>query len=187
MLPAGAPHPGKHMKAAFQAVLAITITAAFSTTFAAKGATSRISISGGNLDRPVDIRNTTVTHEFQIWSGPGTSSCAAGHCVDGTEGFIVDWSAGAVMARPSGLPQYRIAFFVEEEGVSGQRASERLAYVVLYEYDPAGDQGFVYLPGKADQWHELNWSSIYRRGLEGNWFHATRAWQDAVVPLISPR
>jgi hypothetical protein len=48
-------------------------------------------------------------------------------------------------------------------------------------------QGFVYLPGKGDQWQELNWGSIYRGGLEGHWFRATRVWQDAVVPLISSR
>ena len=175
------------MKTAFRAILTIIIAAGFSTAFAAKGATSRINISGGNLDRPVDIRNEAVLEAFQIWSGPGTSSCVAGQCVEGTEGFIVDWSAGAVAARPNRLPRYQIAFFVEEEGVGRQPAAERLAYVVLYEYDSARAQGFVYLPGKGDQWNELNWGSIYRHGLEGAWFRATRAWQDAVVPLISQR
>ncbi|HEV3062326.1 MAG TPA: hypothetical protein VGY48_29015 [Vicinamibacterales bacterium] len=175
------------MKTAFQAVLAIIIAVGFSTALGAKGATSRISISGGNLGRPIDIRNEAVLEAFQIWSGPGTSSCASGQCVEGTEGFIVDWSAGAVVARPSGLPRYQIAFFVQEGGVGGQPAPERLAYVVLYEYDSARAEGFVYLPGKGDQWQELNWGSIYRHGLEGGWFRATRAWQDAVVPLISQR
>jgi hypothetical protein len=73
-----------------------------------------------------------------------------------------------------------------DERVPGPPRPEELAYVVSYEYDPARAQGFVYLPGNGDPWYALNSRSIYR-GLEGNWFRATRAWQDAVVPLISQR
>jgi hypothetical protein len=175
------------VKIAFHTVLAVIMALGLPAALAAKGATSRINISGGSLDRPVDIRSATVTRQFQIWSGPGTTTCtAARRCVEGRDGFIVDWSAGPVGAKPDGLQRYQIAFFVQEDGVAGQQAPEQLAYVVVYEYDPAHNQGFVYLPGKDDPWHELNWGSIYRGGLAG-WFHATHAWQDAVVPLISQR
>jgi len=169
-----------------RAAVAVIMIAGFSVALAAKGSTSRISISGGNLADSLEIREADVVNEFQIWAGPGTRSCVAGHCAEGSEGFIVDWSAGAVSARPSGLRRYQVSFFVEGKQSPAQPKPERLAYVVLYEHDPVRSQGFVYLPGKGDQWQELNWGSIYRR-LEGHWFRATRAWQDVVVPLISSR
>jgi len=173
-------------KAPFRVVAAVMV-AGFSTVLAGKGATSRITISGDILAAPIEIRDPAIVIQFQIWAGPGTRSCVAGHCREGAEGFIVDWSAGAVAGVPSGLRRYQVSFFVEEERSASKPTPERLAYIVRYEYDPMRSQGFVYLPGKGDQWQELNWGSIYRGGLEGHWFRATRAWQDAVVPLISPR
>ena len=175
------------MKVTSRALVAVTIAAGLSTTLAAKGSTSRITISGGDLASSLEIRDPSIVKQFQIWTGPGTQTCVGGraNCVEGTEGFIVNWPAGTVVERPSGLQRYEISFFVVDERLPGQTHHEELAYVVWYEYDPAGSQGFVYLPGKGDRWHELNGGSIYRGGPEGHWFRATRAWQDAVVPLIS--
>jgi hypothetical protein len=177
---------GERGKAFFLVVVAVMV-AGSSVALAGKGSISRISISGDTLAAPIEIRDPAIVSEFQIWAGPGTRSCVAGHCVEGTEGFIVDWSAGAVSGVPGGLRRYQVSFFVEEEPSALRPRSERLAYVVLYEDDPGRSDGFVYLPGKDDDWHEVNWGSIYRGGLEGNWFRATRAWQDLVVPLISRR
>ena len=78
------------------------------------------------------------------------------------------------------------SFYVTDARFPGQPGPEHLAYIVSYEYDPAASQGYVYLPGKGDQWYTLNSASIYH-GREGNWFRATRAWQDAVVSLIARR
>jgi hypothetical protein len=152
----------------------------------AKGTTSRVIISGGNLPTPVEITDANVLRQFQIWAGPGTSSCVRGDCVEGTEGFFIDWLAGPVTDRPSGLKRYEVSFYVIDDRFPGQRAREQLAYVVSYEYDSAGSDGYVYLPGRSDSWFRLNSRSIYR-GREGNWFHATRAWQDAVTSLLAQR
>jgi hypothetical protein len=165
----------------FRTAVAAIMIAGSSAALAGKGSTSRISISGDGLASPIEIRDAAIVNKFQIWAGPGTRSCVAGHCVEGAEGFIVDWSAGAVAAKPRGLRRYQASFFVEDEESPAPPKPERLAYVVLYEFDPVRSQGFVYLPGKGDQWQELNWGSIYRR-LEGHWFRATQAWQDVVVP-----
>lgn len=170
----------------FRTAVAVVMIAGFPAALAGKGSTSRISISGDTLAVPIEIRDAAIVNEFQIWAGPGTRRCVAGHCVEGAAGFIVDWSAGVVAAKPSGLQQYQVSFFVEDERLPERPRLERLAYVVLYEYDPVRSQGFVYLPGKGDQWYELNSRSIYR-GLEGKRFRASRAWQGAVVPLISSR
>ena len=176
------------MKAAFRGLFAMGIATALSTVISAKGETTRITVAGANLANPVEIRDINIVRRFQVWAGPGTTVCVGGrsNCIEGTEGFIVDWSSGAVAQRPTGLPHYEVSFYVTESRFPDQPGPEHLAYVVSYEYDPAASQGYVYLPGKSDQWYPLNSSSIYR-GREGQWFRATRPWQEVVVPLIAPR
>jgi hypothetical protein len=41
-----------------------------------------------------------------------------------------------------------------------------------------------YLPGRADQQYRINSAKMLHDGLEGNWFRATRAWDDFVKPFI---
>lgn len=71
-------------------------------------------------------------------------------------------------------------------GEFGCRTSEpSLVYVVSYDYDPSRPQGFVYLPGRDDERARLNTSVIlHGHGLEGNWLHATSAWESFARPLI---
>jgi hypothetical protein len=172
------------MKVARRSPIVIGVVLGLSTVLSAKGETARITISGANLANPVEITDSNIVRQFQVWSGPGTRSCIGGrsNCVEGTEGFIVDWLAGAVAERPSGLQQYQVSFYVTD-AQAGRTGSEHLAYVVSYGFDPASSEGYVYLPGTGDQWYALNSSSIYR-GREGHWFRATAAWQKVVVPLI---
>jgi hypothetical protein len=175
------------MKATFQGLIGIAFALGISTVVSAKGETTRITISGSNLANPIEITDAGVVRQFQVWSGPGTSVCTGNHgdCVNGTEGFIADWLSGAAADRPSGLQRYEVSFYVNDARATGsQPGPERLAYVVSYEYDARTSRGYVYLPGKDDRWYPLNAATIYR-DREGTWFHATRAWQDAVVPLVS--
>jgi hypothetical protein len=180
--------PEEMMKATFRGLIGISVALVLSAVASAKGDTTKITISGAHLANPIEITDLNIVKEFQVWTGPGTTGCIGGrsNCIEGTEGFIVDWSSGAVVQRPNGLQHYEVAFYVIDARVPGQPGPEHLAYVVFYEYDPAASQGYVYVPGKGDQWYALNVTSIYRRR-EGKWFQATRAWQDAVVPLITPR
>lgn len=68
---------------------------------------------------------------------------------------------------------------------SGEIVREKAIYVVLYEIDPATGKGYVYLPGGGkDDWAAVNTGTIYR-GVEGNWFHATREWDSVAGPLIT--
>jgi len=60
---------------------------------------------------------------------------------------------------------------------------ERLIYVVFYEYDPATAKGYIYLPGRTDEWYRVNVSTIFR-GVEGRWFRATTEWDNFARPLI---
>ncbi len=137
----------------------------------AKGPTTRIVIKDLERGGVVEITDRSVLDQFQVWSGKGTYSGS----VEGTEGFIVDWQAGIVEQRPTELRRYEVRFYVARRNASG----EELAYVVLYESDPSTRQGYVYLPGRADEHYSLNVRSIHRR-VEGNWLRANQAWQAAV-------
>ena len=175
------------MNATFRSLPAIAAALALSASLSAKGPTTRIAIAGDSLTKPIEITDARIVDAFQIWSGPGTTSCIGGraNCADATDGFIVDWSVGVVAGGPAGL-QHTKCRSTRPRQARRPGGPERLAYVVGYEYDPVASQGYVYLPGKGEQWYAINVASIYR-GREGNWFRGTRAWQDAVVPLIVRR
>jgi hypothetical protein len=52
-------------------------------------------------------------------------------------------------------------------------------------YNRSSKQGYIYLPAKGDKRFNLNCSTICRGdGFEGHMFHATPAWNDAVIPLL---
>jgi hypothetical protein len=57
-------------------------------------------------------------------------------------------------------------------------------YVVFWEYDPRSRQGYVNLPGKADEWYRLNVSTIFH-GVEGKWFRAWNRWDNMAGTLIA--
>jgi hypothetical protein len=135
----------------------------------AKGVTSRIVVSGGDLAAPLEIKGPSAS-SISVWAGRGTYA----NEVEGSEGFIIDWVPGPVAPPPAVARRYEVSFYV-----AGPRDEpERLAYVVLYAEDAGGDSGFVYLPGRQDRWYTLNVRSISRGpGLEGNWFRATEQWR----------
>src|SRR5262249_19701032 len=147
----------------------------------AKGRTVKITIKGADLGTPIESSDDAVGW-FGIWEGPGVRINGAPQ----STGFIIDWSKGAVAERRNGLARYEVSFYagcnMSEWGCRTDKPS--LAYVVYYEYDPAAEQGYVYLPGKADEWYRLNTFSIFRGGLEGNWFFASSDWQKFAQPLM---
>jgi len=135
----------------------------------AKSATSKIIISGGDLKSRIAITDRKVLANFRVWAGPATSS-------NETQWLIIDSSQGSGAERPKGLPRYEVSFYAK-------LPKERLVYVVFYEYDSSTNQGYVYLPGKADKWYRLNVSTIFH-GVEGNWFRAWSLWDDAAKPVL---
>ena len=135
----------------------------------AKGSTSKITIESARLTGPITIVDPAVLTNFQVYAGPGTSTGE-------TTSLIVDWASGKVPAAPKDLERYRVSFDVGREH----------PYVVLYAYDTAARRGYVYLPGKDDEWYRTNVFLIYRR-LEGNWFRASEAWDKLAGRLIEKR
>lgn len=55
--------------------------------------------------------------------------------------------------------------------------------MVFYEYDPATDKGYVFLPGKGDEWYRTNVGSILR-GVEGQCFFSNEDWERIARPII---
>jgi hypothetical protein len=159
------------------------VLALLSVTLLAKGPTSRIVLAGAGLPHPVEITDPALLKDFQVWSGPGTVSCVQEKCVEGTTGFIIDWSSGPVSDRPAGLPRYEVSFYATDRRAPH---AERLVYVVSYEYDASSSRGYVYLPGKDDPQYALNTRSIHR-GREGKWFRATAAWDEVVRGVLGGR
>lgn len=107
--------------------------------------------------------------------------------VEQTTGLIVEWTKGPSTKPPDGLPQYRVAFYTGCRGPEPERCNieePQLSYVVRYAYDPATLRGYVYLPGPLEPEYELNTRSILR-SVEGNWFPASREWQQFVTRFVS--
>ena len=157
------------------------------TPLGAVGLTTRIVITDVERGSFWEITERSILDQFQVWSGQGTYSGAPGQTTEGTQGFIIDWAAGTVEQRPSQLRRYELRFYVAPRDTYQRTgAPEELAYVVLYEHDPATGLGYVYLPGRADEHFALNVRSIHRR-VEGHWLRANEAWQTMFASLPGVR
>jgi hypothetical protein len=160
-------------------------------SLAAKGPTTRIVITDIARGSVTEITNRAVLEHFQVWAGRGTYSGPPDRQTEGTHGFIVDWTAGAVDERPRQLRRYELKFYVSPKralpsSVAANPLADELAYVVLYEQDPSTGRGYVYLPGKSDEHFRSNVRTIHR-GLEGQWLHASSAWESAFTGLPALR
>ena len=156
----------------------------------AKGPTTRIVIKDLDRGNVSEITDRSVLDQFQVWAGKGRYSGPPGRTTEATQGFIIDWQAGVVDQRPSQLRRYEISFYATRQTAAGSPSAdapaEELAYVVLYENDPSTEQGYVYLPGHADEHFRLNVRTILR-GVEGHWLRANRAWQSAMTSFSAAR
>jgi len=164
------------------AAIGIVFMLAATSTVSAKGITVMITIEGGGLTAPIYVRDPAV-EQFHVWAGPGTRM----NGIEGTEGFIIDWSSSVSPELLATLQRYQLSFYVKQWNTFAQTYSgENLSYIVSYAYDATSGQGYVYLPGPRDVEHRFNTSAIYRGPRwEGRWFRATPAWQTLVAPLLA--
>ncbi len=141
----------------------------------AKGDISKITIQGGDLKTPILITDPKTLAHFNVWSGPGSSWSGGKPAPTWVETLIIDWSQD-VTEHPKGLQRYEVSCYAK-------LPNERLIYVVFYEYDPVTERGYIYLPGRTDEWYRLNVGTI-GRGVEGRWFRASSEWDSIARPLI---
>jgi hypothetical protein len=164
------------MKRRFLTLAALLLRLVAPAQVFAKGETVKITIKGADLKTPIEITNPKILTEFTVWTGPGTSSSVP-RFNSNAPGFIIDWSQGAIEEPPKGLQRYEVSFWAK-------LPKRKLIYVVLYEYDPATEQGYVYVPGRKDEWYRLNVDTIFH-GVEGKWFHAWSVWNNVARPLLA--
>jgi hypothetical protein len=158
------------MKVAIAVLLSAMLISCVSTPLLAKENTVKIVISGAGLKAPIEITDPKTLMNFSVWTGPGTST--ANH-----QGLIIDWSQGPVRETPNMVHKYQVSFY------AGASPHERMVYVVYYAINSEASPGYVYLPGKSDEYYRLNVQSILR-GEEGKWFPAWNAWERVARPLI---
>jgi hypothetical protein len=140
----------------------------------AKGGMVRITIRGEHLANPIEIATPEALAQFSAGAGPGNFVIVNGSRIPSykPQSFIVDWSR-PIAGPPQGVEVFEIAFSM---------AAGR-TYMVRYAVDPSTNQGYVYIPGKADPEYGEN-TSMIARGVEGNWFLAWKEWERLANPLI---
>jgi len=127
------------------------------TTVLAKGATRRVVITGGTLAPGAHVEATNSAALANVWAGA----------------FLGD------PAEPPGAgePRYQVSFYV----VPPREHDERVMYVVRYVRDPSmPGGGFVYLPGRGEEYYSLNVSTILRPEQDGRWHRARADWSRAI-------
>lgn len=141
----------------------------------------RIEIVGDGLSETIVITDPEILGLFNIWNGPGVVARGpdgmpyppAHLDLNESDGRFVDWPRGMATERPSGLQRLEVTFVVGAPG----RPDVEGSYVVAYEVDSRDSSGFVYLP----MWT----NDLIRHGVEGNWFHATGRWNEAIAPVVA--
>jgi hypothetical protein len=156
------------MRMALAVFLSSLLILSVPTPLLAKGKTVKITIKGADLKTPIEISDPKLLENFQVWTGPGTSTADR-------QSLIIDWFQGPVGKPPESLRRYQVSFHTDP--------NDQIVYVVYYAFSSGADQGYVYLPGESDEWAGLNVHTIYH-GVEGKWFRAWSAWDRVARPLI---
>ena len=135
--------------------LAVTMTLAGAVaSLDAKGATVKLTISGGLLGEPVEITDRPLLADSNVYQGT----------------FI-----GPTTAPPEPrLARYTVSFYVETP--AGMKEAVRVRYVVSYATDVHTDEGFIYLPARGEPGYAVNAGTIERDAAEGQWHRAPKAW-----------
>jgi len=156
----------KHFVVAIAALAALTA----STAGWSKGDITKITVERVGSNYVVAISERDILDRFVIWSGPGVVGWDLAKTLPQPDGpaFIVDWTQGIHARVSDALPTYKVTMYVDRYEAPCNN------YVVLYQVDEAG-VGYVYLPRWDEEVGRCNMSLI-ARGVEGNWFRSTSAW-----------
>lgn len=157
---------------ALSLVLSLTVAG----PLAAKSETVKMTITAPDLPKPIEVTDTSILRRLNVWSGPGNFSVDNGVKIPAMYDGSILWSLGVVPDAPKGLAQYEVSLY-------GRMPQERVIYMFRYQYDPKEKKGYIYLPGRGEKGYDIDVRSIYR-GVEGHWFRASEAFDDAVEPLI---
>ncbi|HKD09368.1 MAG TPA: hypothetical protein VKB79_25915 [Bryobacteraceae bacterium] len=145
-------------RAAYSFLVAVALLVAHRSA-AAKAVTAKITIAGGGLAGPIEVRDQRL-RDLSGWGGP--------------------WADGVAAQPERGRLYYELSFYFENE------VHDMVKNYIVYYYPPGPNgRGVIYRPGNGAIW-ELNAGTIYRRGEEGRWLYAARDWDAAWVAAMGP-
>jgi hypothetical protein len=126
----------------------------------AKAPTALITVSGGELTRPLQVSDPDLLRRFNPWGG----------------GFIDSPPARA--SAPSGfIEPYEVILHVKFS-----ERDVRAKYVFYYRPGRDGQRGYIYLPRAGEKGYSTNARTMVR---EPGWFYASQEWESQIRPLIS--
>jgi hypothetical protein len=124
----------------------------------AKGSTVKLSITGGQLPKPIELTDGPLLESSNVYGG----------------GFL-----GEVVPPPTAAKaKYRIAFHVDAP--AWYKQAPQVRYVVSYVKDAATGEGFIYLPARDEPGYWINEATIERLADEGKWHRAAQRWASAI-------
>ena len=140
---------------------------AITITVWAKAPTVKLTVAGGHLSRPLEVKNPAAL--VNVWSGTRRSES----WFDFPRPFI-----GSVVTEPNtALPRYTVTFYTDAPEL-------KKIYVVRYVPDPDTGLGFVYLPLRSEPGGGLN-GIITRRGRDGHWLQASAEWSHVINAYLA--
>ena len=129
----------------------------------AKAPTVKIMISGGGLKSAIEVTDARILDISNVWSGQ-----------------FLDRSRGTAKEPPRGFQRYEVSFYIK---IADNDVRKR--YVLFYYLDPAGEPGYIYLPGKGETWYSLNVGAILRDEQDGKWNYASPVWEGLIKPMVA--
>jgi len=157
------------MKAVCRTIIVASIAlVVFTSAVFSKLALSKLFISGGKLPQPIEVTNPQLLQASNPWFGE----------------FIPAWTEipnPGIADPPQAAPRYDISLYASVSA----KAAPHIIYVAYYAFDAASHRGFIYLPGRGEQWYRTNVSSIIRSHEDGRWNLANPAWCDRINSIIA--
>jgi hypothetical protein len=148
------------------AILRIVAGLSLAAAAWSKGEIVKLTVTGGDPGRSVDITDKALIGKVDVFSGPGNFTMRDGVSVPHERDGSILFSQGVVQDPAKGKREYEFAVTMRlSEG-------DRTMCVLLYRYDPTAKQGYLKLPGKGEKWYDVN-TTYFRRGVEGNWYRAS--------------
>ena len=123
--------------------------------------TARLTISGPGLASPLEVTDTTVLAQSNVFSGT----------------FIAEPASAPVDDR--NWTRFTIAFDIQTT-----KGIERNAYVLTFAKSRWTEDGLIYLPGRGDTAYRRNIGTILREGQDGQWHRAAAPWAAAIIARL---
>ena len=137
----------------------------------AKGSPDKIVISAGPANS-YELTDKETLKSFDPWSGQ-----------------FIDWSRGTVAAPVDVSTSCKVFFYMKWDGRRSNydRGDLKMVYTLMYVPGHDSERGYVYLPGRGEEFFQNNIGTIIRDNDDGKWHQASAAWDRVMTRLLSPR